>query len=297
MSEVETPPEQGVAPRSAGAQLMQARERQGLTLALAASELHLDAQVVGRLERDDFRDLGAPVYVRGHLRRYAQLLGEDPTLIEALYRATTGEQRVPDLARIVTQPYTSAPRTRRLGTWPMVLIGAAILLGGLVWWAMQQQPAVSIVKPAPTSQVTQPATDSAGGVAATVGGTAAEGGADSVAAPTAGAPPVAPPADALAGEGNAPAAAAGDTGLLLRFNSGSWVEVYTQNGERKVYDLVDAGGIRRIGGPGPWRVVLGNPAGVAASVDGRPVSIPVGTREDPIVRVWLERDGRVRASR
>jgi cytoskeleton protein RodZ len=54
-----------------GARLRAARERRGLTVLQAAEKLHLDARVLEGLEVGNFEPLGAAVYVRGHLRRYA----------------------------------------------------------------------------------------------------------------------------------------------------------------------------------------------------------------------------------
>jgi cytoskeletal protein RodZ len=47
-----------------------------LSVAAAAEKLHLDIKVIEALEADRFAELGASVYVRGHLRRYADFVGE-----------------------------------------------------------------------------------------------------------------------------------------------------------------------------------------------------------------------------
>ena len=64
------------APRSIGERLRAGRERAGLSVAAAAEKLHLDPKVIEALEADRFAELGASVYVRGHLRRYADFVGE-----------------------------------------------------------------------------------------------------------------------------------------------------------------------------------------------------------------------------
>ena len=58
-----------------GAELSDERERQGLTQQQVAEQLNLDVSVIEWIEQDDFAALGAPVFARGHLRRYAALLG------------------------------------------------------------------------------------------------------------------------------------------------------------------------------------------------------------------------------
>ena len=55
--------------RSIGERLRAGRERAGLSIAAAAEKLHLDNKVIEALEADRFAELGASVYVRGHLRR------------------------------------------------------------------------------------------------------------------------------------------------------------------------------------------------------------------------------------
>ncbi len=64
--------------RGIGVRLRAAREKRGLTLLQAAERLHLDVRIVQALEAEEFAELGADVYVRGHLRRYAEAVGESP---------------------------------------------------------------------------------------------------------------------------------------------------------------------------------------------------------------------------
>ena len=59
------------------------RERIGWALEQVADQLKLDRYTVVALEQDDYRAIGATVFVRGFLRRYAALVGESPAEIEA----------------------------------------------------------------------------------------------------------------------------------------------------------------------------------------------------------------------
>ena len=72
MEEVEVPP--GLI--EIGETLRAARESHGLSLDTAAAQLRSDARVVEALEHGRFGELGPPVFARGHLLRYATLLGE-----------------------------------------------------------------------------------------------------------------------------------------------------------------------------------------------------------------------------
>ena len=61
--------------RSIGERLRAGRERSGLSIPAAAEKLHLDPKVIEALEADRFAEVGASVYVRGHLKRYADFVG------------------------------------------------------------------------------------------------------------------------------------------------------------------------------------------------------------------------------
>lgn len=74
-------------PAPIGQRLREAREALGLSEAQVAQALHLDASVVHALEAGDFDSLGAPIFVKGHLRNYARLVKLDPAAIVAAYEA------------------------------------------------------------------------------------------------------------------------------------------------------------------------------------------------------------------
>jgi cytoskeletal protein RodZ len=54
-----------------GARLRAGREKMGLTQLQAAEKLHVDPKVVESLVGERYDVLGAPVFVRGHLNRFA----------------------------------------------------------------------------------------------------------------------------------------------------------------------------------------------------------------------------------
>ena len=57
-----------------GRRLSAARESAGLSLSDVAAKLNLGGAVISALESGDFDAVGAPVFVRGHLKSYARLL-------------------------------------------------------------------------------------------------------------------------------------------------------------------------------------------------------------------------------
>ena len=101
-----------------GETLRAARERMGLGLPQAAERLHVDARVIEALEGGRFSTLGAPVFVRGHLRRYAELLGEADAPLQARYASLHEASVPPDLTQLPhrTTPTAPAPAARSTTT-------------------------------------------------------------------------------------------------------------------------------------------------------------------------------------
>ena len=120
---------------SIGGELRSARERMGLGVVQAAERLHVDAGVIEALETGRFAALGAPVFARGHLRRYAELLGVDEAPLQARYAATREAATAPDLTAL---PHPLPQVTRVAPSrWPLVLLAVALVVGVLVWWALR----------------------------------------------------------------------------------------------------------------------------------------------------------------
>jgi cytoskeleton protein RodZ len=87
-----------------GARLRAGREQSGMTVLQAAEKLHIDPKMLEALEAEQFERFGASVYVRGHLRHYAALVGERFAELQELYDAKIATP-LPDL--------THAPRAPR----------------------------------------------------------------------------------------------------------------------------------------------------------------------------------------
>src|SRR6204780_3298061 len=87
---------------SPGARLAAAREQAGMTVLQAAESLRLDVATLQALEAGRFQTLGATVFVRGHLRHYAELLGVPVDEIEAAYAASSARLPPPPGLRRTT---------------------------------------------------------------------------------------------------------------------------------------------------------------------------------------------------
>src|ERR1700674_3831413 len=70
-----------------GSRLKAERERRGLSSQKAADELHLDGWIIDALEAEDYERIGPSVYAKGHLKRYAELLGLPSDEIMAGYES------------------------------------------------------------------------------------------------------------------------------------------------------------------------------------------------------------------
>jgi cytoskeleton protein RodZ len=271
-----TPP---APPRSIG-------ERAGLSVAAAAEKLHLDPKVIESLEGDRFAELGASVYVRGHLRRYADFVGEPGAELVALYTAREVRPPPPDLTQV---PHTN-PRTdpRKLVTPILGLSGAAVLLLA-IWWVVagsRSGPEPSAV-PSPVVPAAQ---------------TAPVAALPAASAPTVTPSPAAiPPAPVASDAANAAPkreeVPVRETRLKLDLTNDSWVEVYDGRGDRLFYDVASAGSVQSVSGRGPLRVVLGNAAGVTVEVDGQAREIPESAIDGEGARFVVNRSGSLSRAR
>jgi len=263
--------------RGIGARLRAAREKRGLTLLQAAERLHLDARVVQALEAEDFTALGADVYVRGHLRRYAEAVGESPAQLQQLYSASSHALR-PDLTRIPRREPDQ--RGSRL-LLPALLVVVGFAVAGLLWWLLT----LPGEKPHPLPADRPPAADAAHAAEVTAPG------ADAGTAPAPaerGLPPT---------SSRAPVSTASpQVRLDLAFSAPSWVEVSDVGGRHLLHGLFEAGSTRTLTGSAPLLVVLGNAPAVRLRFNGEPVTPGTLVRRDGSAHLLIDAAGRVSAA-
>ena len=118
-----------------GERLLAAREKLGLSQQQCAERLFVEARIIEALEVEDYASLGGSVYARGHLRRYAALLGENAADFEQLLMSSAGATTPPDIASVATRPLTQPARTPRIGIWPVALLAVALAVAAVVRWA------------------------------------------------------------------------------------------------------------------------------------------------------------------
>jgi cytoskeleton protein RodZ len=279
------PPAPPAAPRSIGERLRAGRERAGLSVAAAAEKLHLDPKVIESLEADRFAELGASVYVRGHLRRYADFVGEPGAELVSSYTARDVRPPPPDLTQVPHPDRRADPR--RLVT-PLVGLSCAAVLLLAIWWVLSGSRSASGPAAAPA-----PVVPAAQSVPAPATGTVAP---TPVAAPAAVPVTAAPQTKPPATTETSPVPPR-ETRLKLDLTNDSWVEVYDSRGERLFYDVASAGSVQSVSGRGPLRVVLGNAAGVSVEVDGQPRAIPENAIDGEGARFVVNRGGSLARAR
>ena len=113
-----------------GARLRAGREKLGLTVLQVAERIHTDPRIVDAIEAENYEALGAPVYARGHIRHYADLVGESANELVQIYSnlAKVGQ---PDLTRIVKAP--AGPDSSKLVA-PALVVVVVFAVAGAIWW-------------------------------------------------------------------------------------------------------------------------------------------------------------------
>lgn len=261
---------------SPGARLKAAREQRGLSAQKAADEMHLDRWVIDALEADDYKRIGPTVYAKGHLKKYAALLGLPAEEILAGYesRSHSGGEAVLSGAGMRHAPRADAPQARHLKPLPMALsVAAVLLLVGVLWWRPwhQRGPLRSVpqvaaaISSSPVNELPDKAVGATGISEAAPAPVAAPSAAASAAAPA--------PAAATPAVVDAAVPGAGRARLRLSFSADSWVDVHDASGHRTFAGTGLANSVKTIAGAAPMRVYLGFGSGVQLEINDRVVAI------------------------
>ncbi len=259
----------------AGERLAEARQAADIPLRDIAKELHLDEQKVSALEENRFDDLGAAVFAKGHLRKYAELVGVSPDDVIADYDQMNQAATPPPVVG------RKRPRVRDLspGSWIAGFLIIVVVAGALYWW-LSREPVVSggsrVVTPAPAVTAPVAVADSES-IVIPLEIDATE--------PVEESPPeqAAEPLEAVA-DFVEPVAAASDltdvasVELTLSFSGDCWAEVTDASGRRLFFDLGRDGRNVKVAGAAPLRVLLGNSDNVSVQVDGRDYAISASQR-------------------
>ena len=281
-------PANGQPKQGPGAQLIQARERWGMTREQVASTLRLPDHVIAALEQDHYRNLPPPAYVKGYISGYARLVGLNAAdLVTACEIRGCGD---PALAA-KRSPSLCKGRGETLLRRASFAVLAAFLGSAMLYWADNKDrssapPLAVLDKPA--DKTTPPAAnphanDTIEPTPASPENTRHHD-LPNHAKVARSSPPKPTPATADSVIGTATAATVSSNAseapardqtvekatLELKFSADSWLAVRDAAGKRLAWETVKAGSTRQLQGIPPLKVVLGNVEAVRISVQGEP---------------------------
>jgi len=275
-------------PKTPGEWLRRAREKADLTVQQVAGSLRLDVRLIAAIEDNRFKELGAPVYAKGYIRKYARMVGvaEEDMLrrYEAFGDIAVLPDPIPTASGSIPQPPKLLPSWALWAVAAMILIAIAITLLQLRSSAAVMVAPTSTALPSPESTpVEQPAEVAPVSDMSAQEASQSQSVAVSAVAATSG--------DASAMSSTIGAA---QLALLLKFSGGdSWVEVYDANNHQVLYDLGRNASARQISGVPPLRVVLGSASNVSAQVNGRKLNIPASRIEANVARFAINANGAI----
>lgn len=271
-----------------GPRLKAERERRGLSAQKAADELHLDGWVIDALEAEDYERIGPSVYAKGHLKRYAALLGLPAAEIVAGYETRAQlPKSAPASQAANVRLRTDTPAVSNL-PWPQIVGSAAValLVIGVLWWKPWHQRSTGRTSALPVAGNPAAASSAAATESATDIVPAAA--ASTTKAPAASPPASSPPALASLPKTQQPAASGlpqtqpadadaqagtGRARLRLSFSADSWVDIHDAAGRRAYAGNGRANSVKTVAGIAPMRVYLGFASGVQLEINNRTVAI------------------------
>lgn len=258
-----------------GERLAAARREKQISVLEIAKELHLDEPKVRALERNQFDVLGAPVFAKGHLRKYAQLVGVNDDDVFADYYQLTRAEKMPPIV-------VGRKKVRRElspGPWIAAII-VLLAAAAFYWWFGVREPAPAVPASVP---VDEPASDaSEDPVTSDEDVLLATAMPDEVTAP-----PAATNAGSVEPQPAPEPLAEDEIQLTLAFSGDCWTEISDANGRRLFFGMGRSGRTVELTGPAPFTVLLGNADGVTLQLNGSPYSIPASARSNRTARLTI----------
>ncbi|MCA8273279.1 helix-turn-helix domain-containing protein [Burkholderia sp. AU30280] len=293
-----------------GSRLAQLRETRGWTVDDVSARLKVAPQKLRALEAGDISHLPGVTFALGVVRSYAKMLGVDPEPFAQALRRERGVPEV-DLSMPASSG-TDLPRGRvsiPLGgssrhhpwLWGTGIVVVAVV-AVLMWHTggdsssllarfksgdAEHASAASVPAAASLSSAEEAASSGASAVVANevpASAVASAAPAPAVASAVPAPAPVAPVVTAAASQpvgattaasAAAPASvvvAAGQSMVELKVKQDSWFSVRDKSGKELFSGLVHGGEAKQVAGDGPFKVTIGNKAGLdAIAFDGKPV--------------------------
>jgi len=281
--EEDAPEAEPQGPRG-GERLAEARRERQISVLEIAKELHLDEPKVRALERNDFDILGAPVFAKGHLRKYSQLVGVDHEDVLTDYYRLTRSQSIPPVVTARIRP----KRDLSPGAWIAGIV--VILVAGLGYWLFVAQPFAS-EEPVNQTPVATPVEVQTEDETLSDEADVASDEEQAVAAVEEAQPPATQEPDlpqADVAESLLPAVVAeGDVRLSITFMGDCWTEIFDANGQRLFFDMGRTGRTVNVSGRSPLSVLFGDADNVSLRVNGSDFAIADADRRGRTARLML----------
>jgi len=286
-----------------GERLRSARKARALSLEHVAETLHLDETIILALEDERFDVLGAPVFVRGHLKAYARLVGLSPeSVLDAFHETDKLPEVVPTTGRETDHSVTVNPVL--WGFWALVILlglglGIYLLLGDDSSPAKPAQvaspdvsepdldsrvPESSIALPDESAQLEEEISEQV--FTAPAGDTASEPEIEIEDFQAETVTEVEQSAELTSDQ--ARVAADEPMRLSLHFLEESWVEISDAN-RRMLFGLQREGRRRELTGEPPFELLLGNTRGIELRLNDRPFNVPVTAVSGKVARFSITR--------
>lgn len=269
---------EGEGPRC-GERLAEARREQQISVVEVAKELHLDEQKVRALERNEFEVLGAPVFAKGHLRKYSQLVGVDEDDVFADYYAMTRAEGMP--------PIVSGRKKVRHemspGPWIAVIV-VLLVVAAAYWWFVVRDDSSPVIAPLPVESAPvqeeptlpdpgelQPEDELPNEADMVSDGEIED---EPVAEPVVEEPVAQPePDDRIR--------------LVVTFSGECWTEISDADGQQLFFSMGRAGESVELAGKAPVTALFGNADNVEVFVNDSRYELPEPNRSNRTVRVAI----------
>ena len=252
----------------AGERLADARREQQIPVIEIAKELHLDEYKVRALECNDFDVIGAPVFAKGHLRKYAQLVKVDEAEVMADYYHLNRSAGAPPVISTRPKPH----RAVAVGPWIAAIV-VIIVAATAYWWFASGDTAA---EPPVTGEIAPLPQDADQQQIDVVDEADVAGSSE---------PIVASEPEPVAEE--VVAASSGDMQLRISFSGDCWTEITDASGRRLYFDLGVAGRTVDLSGEAPFNVLFGDAENVSLAVDGQSFEIPAADRRGRTARLTI----------
>ena len=228
---------------SIGDTLAEARRQAGLTVTQVSQRTCIRETIIRGIERGDYSACGGDFYARGHIRSIARAVGADPEPLIREYDQVQGAPQV--TAADVFEPATPIKiRERRRPNWSAAMVVAlALLVGFVVYHVVSSGSPATPVASQHTGASSHKATPTPGATAK-------------------------------------PVTNANPNAVVIRLTATEdcWVELTTSSGRQIFQGVINAGATKHWTEHQPVSLVLGNPGGVALTVNGKN-AVPTGATQ------------------